>query len=534
MKINNLKHSLLIMISILFLLTGMTFIAAAQETENNEEMLEFEWYASYDWGSSMSFGETFTEEWIIDNKNVMIEFTSAQGAAEQRLNTMMVSDDYPDVMWMDRGQNVERLADAGRLVALDPWLEDSNLLELVGEETLNLLRSDDGKLYQFPNWYISGDGMNGNSGWVVNQEIYQELGSPELETFADLYNYLKEVDENYDVIPFETSFDFQGAELIYAGMGERRTTRFISDLYSYPVDNKLESIYDDPAFKESMVFINKLYREGLITQDGFTQTRDQAEEKFNNARVAVAAAGDIISPISDANNLYLFPSGHPGYEMLWPLHKEGLEQDNIYVGNVNKLGWNVNVITISAENPERIFKFMDWMTSPEGQRIVAYGPKGVFYNEVDEEGYPIVNENYINSTSDEMNKVLNNSINRVGNTMWVDTAKVKVTEQLPEEERDWGAVNQYKYTWNTSVDITEFANVTPGSGSEMGEAYQRVGDIFEEYYARMVFADSEEEVLDYLAEAKTEAENAGEAELLEFMTEKWQENRETMGGGSQW
>lgn len=88
---------------------------------------------------------------------------------------MIVGGDLPDVIFTDRGSSVERLVQAGQLVALDDYYEKyPNFKKYVKESTLNLLRSEDGKIYQIPNWYTSG--QFGNGGWMVNKDIYNELG----------------------------------------------------------------------------------------------------------------------------------------------------------------------------------------------------------------------------------------------------------------------------------------------------------------------------------------------------------------------
>ena len=40
----------------------------------------------------------------------------------KKFNTMIVGNDLPDVIWMDRGSDVDKLREAGMLVPLDDYI----------------------------------------------------------------------------------------------------------------------------------------------------------------------------------------------------------------------------------------------------------------------------------------------------------------------------------------------------------------------------------------------------------------------------
>ncbi len=489
------------------------------------EPLDFSWYVNYDWYTAPNWpSDSVGEEWIRDNKNVQIEWISPQGAAQHRLSLMMVNDEYPDVLVLERGEQVERLVQAGKLVPLDDWIENSNLRYWAGDATLNMLRSSDGKLYQFPNWYIAEGRSNGNSGWIINTEIYEALGEPPLATTEDLYAYLQLVKQEYpNVIPLESLEDFQAGNIIYSAFGEERNSLFLSNMV-FPDNGELRSIFDDPAFLDAVVFTNKLFGEGLITQDGFTQTRDQAREKIATQRFAVYAGNDAIAPARQAVN----QSGQDKafYQAIWPIHKPGLDPDRITPSQYNTLGWNVNVISVDAADPQRIFDYLDWLTGAEGQRTIRFGPIGHHYDEVDEQGYPIFNDLFHETPVSERRW---GGANYVGNTVWADTAGVWFEMQQPEEDREWGLENQYSVTWNTSLNTTSFSNIRPLPNTAEGQIFQRVQDIYELAYAQMVFADSAAEVESILDRARSDADRAGFERVVTYMNEKYQENLELMG-----
>lgn len=495
-----------------------------------ETPLTFSFYGNYDWYTMNPWGQDPATKWIQDNKKVTVEAIQSGGAALQKFNTMIASGQLPDVIWGDRGTDVEKLRKAGKLVALDPYLEKyPNLKKWAGEKTLNMLRSEDGKLYQFPNWYTKNP--MGNGGYAVNNKIYKELGSPKLETFDDLYAYLKLVKEKYpDVIPFEVGLSGQGIDFLYAGMAEDRNVGQVS-LRVVPQGNELKSLFSDPVYREAMIFANQLFREKLITQDAITQTRDQVKEKINNGRVAVY--GDFETTVlgTEANSMLRAKDPEGGYTMIWPLHKAGVDPKKVWVNEFDSLGWNVSVITTSAKNPEGIFAYLDWLTGEEGERIIFWGPEGMYWQGTNDKGAPIYTDKYKNEV-EERTKLMAiwDTFQWAGNTAFIDGSKADNELKLPEDKRDWATVSQTSVAWKTSFDATEFGNIRPLPDTAEGMILQRVSDIADKVRAKVLFAKDEQEVIALLDKAEQDAQKAGYDKLLKFETAKWQENLKKIGG----
>lgn len=502
--------------------------------------ITFSYFMNYDWATLENWGEQPDSKWMQENLQVTIEPIQSNGAAAEKLNSMIVSGELPGVMMTDRGKDVERLREAGQLVELDPYLEKYPAFrEILGDEIINMLRSEDGKLYQIPNWYISGDKGNGNAGWIVEKKIYNELGSPKLETFEDLEAYLKLVKEKYpDVVPLDggtaTDSFYPPLALAYSGFGENKNGTFINpgsgQVFGYPDGSELKSAYQDPAFREAAVFMNKLYQQGLISQDAFTQTADQVKEKLYSGQIAVFA--DFQAVIQDygsrANSTLQQNDPNDGYFPIWPVHAADVDKNKVYPSGFNSLGWNVLVITKNADDPESVFKFLTWLTSPEGQSVAMFGPPGMFWDEKDSNGYPIPNDAYINRDMKQYDELKIGSFNMAGNTSFVDTAKGVRESTLPEEARDWTTVAQSTVTFKTSNNVTEFSNLEPDPTSEEGIILQRLRDQFKQVVPKFFFAKSEQEVLSILDQAEQEAMGMGYDKVLKFKTQKWQENLNKM------
>ncbi|QJD87387.1 extracellular solute-binding protein [Cohnella herbarum] len=503
--------------------------------EVGKEPLEFSFYGHYDWYSMPKWGEDAASKWIKENKKVNITAVQSANNAKQKLNTMMAANDLPDVIWADRhSADIKLLIESDMLVPFDDYIDKyPNLKKWLSTEAINMLRSDDGKLYQFPNWYTNQP--NGNAGYVVNKKIYKELGSPKLETTDDLYEYLKAVKSKYsDVVPFEPELviDGQGLDVLYTAFQENALNRWVGNR-SIPKDGKMTSVFEDTAFRESMQFAAKLFREKLMTQDALTQTRDQVKEKVLNGKVAVYASSSPTDFAAEADGILSKSDPDAGYFVTWPIAKPGLDKNKIFPGTYSKLGWNVSVITKAAENPEAIFAFLDWYTGPEGQRVLMWGPEGGYWNGLEDDGItPIFTEKYA-SDKEGLAKLQadSNNIFWNGNTVFLDTTKAKYESTLPMEQRNWNTHYQYEVTWKTQADATEYSvNMLPSKDSEAGIATQAVEDIFDEYRAKALYGKNDDDVLKILDEANEKAFAVGYQKQLDYQTEAWQANVKKMNG----
>jgi len=494
--------------------------------------LEFSFYGHYDWYTMNPWGEDAATGWIKENKKVNVTAVQSGGFAQQKLSTMIASKTLPDVIWLERGSDVEKLREAGMLVPFDDWLDKyPNMKKWVGESTINLLRSPDGKIYQFPNWYTTQ--ANGNAGYVINKRIYDELGNPKLETFDDLYDYLVKVKSTYGnaVVPFDPGIDGQGIELMVSGFANDYPTAYVG-LRAVPQGDKLTSLFADPVYRESMQFANKLFREKLISQDALTQTEDQVKEKMYSDRVAVFASSSPTEIASRAHSMLKEQNAnHPGFIMVWPFHKPEVDKNKVWPGDWSQLGWNVSVITTNHKDPEGVFAFLDWFTGEEGQRTIFWGPEGLYWDGTNEEGGPNFTDKYF-AEPDKVSELMNitNNFQWNGNTVFIDTRKSAIEMLLPEDKRNWETNWQSQITWKTQFNSTPFINLDPAPDSEEGIIEQKIEDIYKETLAKFLFAKNEQEVLNILDKAESDAQRAGYDKLLTFKTKLWQDNVKQMAG----
>lgn len=497
-----------------------------------EEPLELTFYGHYDSYTMPQWGADPSSKWIRDTLNIHINGISSDGNAKLKLQKMISSKQLPDVIWGDRGFDLQRMREEGLLLPLDEYIEKyPNLKHWAGNKVLDLLRAPDGKIYYFPNYYTNRP--YGNAGFVINKKIYRELGYPKLETTDDLYDYLTMVKSNYpNVVPFETgqAKDGHGIDQLFSAFKEDNYG--FTRLYAVPEDGRMTSIYKDEAFRESAVYVARLMREGLIPAEATIQTEDQVNEKLTNGEVAIyASANPMINVMpADAEQRKINPDD--GYMFIDPIYKKGLDPSKIYPGTYNILGWNVAAITTSAKNPEAIFAMLDWMTGPEGSAVQMWGPPGPegYWNGFSQDGItPNFTSNYSSDRAGLAKiQAIAGEMIWVGNTVYLDQTKSKYESTLPEEQRNWATYWQQKVTWKSQGDATPFINIQPASNSREGQIMRIIQEIWIDAREQALFGQTDEEVLAILDEAHRVSMEAGFQKYLDYITVRWQENMKVL------
>lgn len=502
-----------------------------------EEPLDFSFYVNYDWYGPKGFGDDKITAYLRDELKVNVEEISSNGQAKQKLGTIIASDDYPDVIQMNRGTDFNQLVDNGKIVPVNLDVMP-NLKKLAKPETLAMLTHTDGKLYGIPNWFNNFEEMDTvgtNRGWIINQKIHKELGEPSLETLDDLYAYLKLVKANYpDVVPLESAYTSNGniqvQNFIYGGYGDGRSVLYtkIEGYFAVPNEEtkQLTSIFDDPAFKGSLEWVNTFFQEKLLSQDTFTQKLEQFTEKLNNGKVAVAGVYEANKWGKEANDAL----GEEVYMYIKPPVNAGVDRSTLKISDKSNLGWNFNAVTVDAEEPDRIFAYIDWMIGYEGTRVYAYGPEGDLWEGFDPDTQvPNLKPKYHELTQEEKDEYKFRNWNMQGS--WANSVISDNLAALDPESMTFDGKAQRFYAKNGGYIITDqFSGLDAfEAGSNLELARQNIVKIMSEATAKLTFAKTKADFDSVYEKAKTEVLNAGYEDILEFNTNVWQSNLEKIG-----
>ena len=421
-------------------------VTGSSGPDDTTEHYEFDAYYSYQ-GSVKPWGEDAASKYMNEKFNITLNYSCPEADADSKLNLMISSDDLPDVIILDRNANWLKLINLGKLVDINTLkYEGCSFDEDILESTQKLL-SVNGGLYGIPNWARKG-ATGGNMSWMVNHDVYEQLGSPELKTLDDLHDFMvaakdanvKTSDDQsiFPWLPRQDDNGFYTVSAIYRSYGNPN----LVDTYWSQADNDIKlAVYDD-NYISALKIANQWYKDGLFPETTYTDSNDQYVEKLSNGRAAVLYYDFSQDDTNHFRTLLQEKDGNT-YDLLgWelkdsPIYPAADGVDYVYGEEGGTVGWNVNCITTKAENPQRIFDLYTWMLTKDGSINMMYGPEGGLWEGKDEEGNPILKKPEEELTSDEKNAAGCWFWSQPAHSDNVDLTKYAVNEQQPEESRSW-------------------------------------------------------------------------------------------------
>lgn len=421
-------------------------VTGSSGPDDTTEPYEFDAYYSYQ-GSVKPWGEDAASKYMNEKFNIKVNYSCPEADADSKLNLMISSDDLPDVIILDRNANWLKLINLGKLVDINTLkYEGCSFDEDILESTQKLL-SVNGGLYGIPNWARKG-ATGGNMSWMVNHDVYEQLGSPELKTLEDLHQFMLDAKDKgvktsddqsiFPWLPRQDDNGFYTVSAIYRSYGNPN----LIDTYWSQADNDVKlAVYDD-NYIAALKIANQWYKEGLFPETTYTDSNDQFVEKLSNGRAAITYYDFSQDDTNHFRTLLQEKDGNT-YDLLgWelkdsPIYPAADGVDYVYGEEGGTVGWNVNCITTKAENPQRIFDLYTWMLTKDGSINMMYGPEGGLWEGKDDEGNPILKKPEEELTSDEKNAAGCWFWSQPAHSDNVDFTKYAVNEQQPEESRSW-------------------------------------------------------------------------------------------------
>lgn len=312
--------------------------------------------------------------YVRDQIGIDIEFINDTSSDySQKLNTIMASKNLPDaVMLMGNTQrsDLARFAEEEMFIPLDDYIDQyPNLKGNIKQEAWDVAKHD-GKIYAVPfQRYDSSPFMTFmNRSWLENLNINPET---DLVTIDDWYNVLKRfVTED----PNGTGVN-DTVGITSTTSGTHFTNFTFLDAFDAAkaryVDGELLPHYILPEYKEWLVFMNKLYSEGILDPNFIVDDPSTLWDKVTNEKAgSFMWFWGLTEYQSMGYDRTDFVAVKP------PVKADGSDGSYIYT-SPNR---HMMAITSSAKNPELLLEFWDWAASVEGGIFTFAGLEGKDYD----------------------------------------------------------------------------------------------------------------------------------------------------------
>lgn len=344
--------------------------------------------------------------------------------------------------------------DSGQIVAVSDWVQympnySKQVEEWGMEEDLKTILASDGRYYRLPGMWET---VAGGYSLLIRQDVFEAAGvdlSQEAQwTWEDFYDALKKV-KDYTGSTYVWSDQYQfGCTMnvaanvygVTAGKSKDGGDWGLKDGSKFDYENN-EFYFADTTddYKEFLAYFHKLYAEGLLDPETFTQDSQQALAKFYRGESYVITTNyqklsDIISQnqmqVDDAELYFLTtPSGPKGN--LNVASNDGRLENGIMISKnaLDELG---------EKDFIKMLRFIDWLWySDEGHELTQWGVEGETYTK-DADGTIVLNEDiYYNGFNPGASRQLNVDYGFGGGVFaYGGNTRIQLSK-FTEGEREW-------------------------------------------------------------------------------------------------
>lgn len=466
------------------------------------------------WFSSVGFWNP--PKWSTEPGTVMGEITKKTGLTfsynipaqdgETKLNLMMVatSDAFPDVITTIGEVMGKKLVQADKVWKLDEFLQkydpESHLLKDFPADVKNQISKRYGDFYAIPShmggtdaqkvyppssdYYLDVAKYSENKGVIVNTNIMKQAGIAltDLKTEDDILAALKKVQDmklkvnDQPVIPLQLhgkNYHGESLQFLQRSFGAMPIDK----------DGKFRDIYVSPENKHAIEFLFKTAQGGYFDPGQLTTDNAAIEANLLSGRVFMFI-GNTASGKFDQLNYWVSPGPILSNQGAKPVFGRGSEPG---------AGWMQTFISKSTKEPEKLAKWLSFMTAPEGMTLNHFGIEGVHYTK-DDKGLIVRTEKGIQDQKDSIKTGLD--------IFWqfANLAFLENVQPAPTKREGGGGLIEMeaKTAYGRAAEVVRYEQsvlTLPGeffaSGSKNATIRDQIQLYYESQVAKMVLAKDE-------------------------------------------
>jgi putative aldouronate transport system substrate-binding protein len=359
------------------------------------EPYELKWLKAQDISKPYDPAKDVVKQAVEEKLNIRIvpEMVDVQ-QYKTKLNLKMSSGDFPDVVRIDFVDDFQKYAQQGAFVDLTDLINEQNTPNIMREVPAEVLEQAKvgGKIYGIP--YQGGPGAGYRWNLVMRKDYLESIGAQTPTTLDEYYNALKQIKaENPKVIPLggytaqigEPKFANNSFDHIFGAFGV--TPGFFTE------ENGKFGNYDiDPRMKDALLFLQQMYKEGLIDKEFATIKEEQLRTKLYNGQMfswmgwwstangydTMVETGELIKKGELAADGSLPDQNDQPYKYL-TLTASLTGADGTAVAPAGAPFSQMNAISVKTKDPKQVLAIIEESLSPENQMLTVWGIEGKDY-----------------------------------------------------------------------------------------------------------------------------------------------------------
>lgn len=482
------------------------------------------WFWAYDW-----YGKKFDEvnnefdKKLYEKTGIKID---VQTGGIDKLNMMIQTGKLPDVITLEASSTQRKLLEDQGLVQPLGKLRDEYAPDFaVPQSMIDWYTAPDGNWYSVASFYYGDDNIKDNKGYYethnqnfVREDLLNEIGmtKDDLRTKEGFLNALRAVKEK--------NLQYNGQQVVpYMGLfTDSRGDFFMAQQLGASLEDKngnFQSYYTTPEYREAMLMLNQMYREGLMTDESLTVNQDQLEKALAAGRVFATTGRSWAT--NARSSLHLADNNA---RIAYAGQFTGDTNKEVLVPAVASGGWTATMINKDAEDPDRIIRLFAYLSSKEAVMDNLWGTDCWT---MDADG--IVTQNADIIELEQSDPVA--AAKFKGDFPWIGDHTL-VQGSTGRAEGTPFADDDYLMSHDDRITVYDgkcFANVVPDAGSEESTIETRVEEYMKQAIGRIITASSAEECEAELDSALTEIEQLGLSKLVEYQNTQFQQNKQRLG-----
>lgn len=347
----------------------------------------------------------YVTDWIEEKTNIHIDFVYdvTGDEAKTKLNLLMTEpDSLPDILWATEWTKaeVQHYGEQGLIIPLNDYLKDAPNWNSMNEESPEReadLTMKDGNIYTYGQDSEAFHTTYCNRMWIYMPWVDKLMDGKVPETTDELYEFLTKVkneDPNgnglADEIPMTgyiggwatdpTVWMINSFTQCNNLLGNMDATVGVGLVVN---DGKIEYVPMKDEYREALRYMNKLFKEGLLDNQTFTQDEKQFASIVNTTTaegeepkdqlVAVYPGG---GPSVDDN----FWANKPGVWEDWQVFEPVAGPEGVRLASRSLYNYFADaqgILTKNCKYPEIAVALFDFLATEEATLVQCLGPEGV-------------------------------------------------------------------------------------------------------------------------------------------------------------